>query len=353
MSAACPWTTLRSLIAVVPQHSYLFSGTLAENLRMAAPEATDEDLWRVLDSAQAEEFVRKLPQGLDAPVSQGGTNFSGGQRQRLCIARALLRRGSGVPVRRQLLGAGLRHRLPAPRGDGPLLRTATVLIVAERVATIVDAGPDPGPGRRPAGGAGNPSPAAGHPRRATGRSPRPSWCWRRPCDAVNRRSTPGPSAPAARDAQDQPLVDTPSGGRSQSLPVLSLAEAPKGGRFRWRTAGRLLGLLRPSKWRMVGVIAATCAFVVLNVAAPKLLGDATDVVVEGVVGGSFNQEKLAALLAGGVRHVPGGLRLQLDPGRPDGRRRAAPELRAAGLGGGANCTSCRPAILTSNTAGTC
>ena len=69
-----------------------------------------------------------------------------------------------------------------------------------------------------------------------------------------------------------------------------------GGRFRWRTAGRLLGLLRPSKWRMVGVIAATCAFVVLNVAAPKLLGDATDVVVEGVVGGSFNQEKLAALL---------------------------------------------------------
>jgi ATP-binding cassette subfamily B protein len=107
----------------------------------------------------------------------------------------------------------------------------------------------------------------------------------------------GTDAPAALDAQDQPLVDTPSGGRSQSLPVLSLAEAPKGGRFRWRTAGRLLGLLRPSRWLMVGVIAATCAFVVLNVAAPKVLGDATDVVVGGVVGGSFNQEMLAALLA--------------------------------------------------------
>ncbi|AOT05624.1 ABC transporter ATP-binding protein [Arthrobacter sp. U41] len=71
----------------------------------------------------------------------------------------------------------------------------------------------------------------------------------------------------------------------------------KGGRIRWRTAGRLLGLLRPSKWRMAGVLAATCAFVMLNVAAPKVLGDATDVVVEGVIGGSFNQEKLAALLA--------------------------------------------------------
>ncbi|MET1064042.1 MAG: ABC transporter ATP-binding protein [Arthrobacter sp.] len=75
-------------------------------------------------------------------------------------------------------------------------------------------------------------------------------------------------------------------------------EAPKGSRFRWRTAGRLLGLLRPSRWRMVGVIAATCAFVVLNVAAPKVLGDATDVVVAGVVGGSFDEEMLAALLAG-------------------------------------------------------
>ena len=135
-----PLDALRSLIAVVPQHSYLFSGTLAENLRMAAPAATDEDLWRVLGSAQAEEFVRKLPQGLEAPVSQGGTNFSGGQRQRLCIARALLRE---APVYLfddsfSALDYGTDHRLR--EAIGPLLRTATVLIVAERVATIVDAG---------------------------------------------------------------------------------------------------------------------------------------------------------------------------------------------------------------------
>lgn len=135
-----PLDALRSLIAVVPQHSYLFSGTLAENLRMAAPPATDEDLWRVLRSAQAEEFVRKLPLGLEAPVNQGGTNFSGGQRQRLCIARALLRE---APVYLfddsfSALDYGTDHRLR--EAMAPLLRTATVLVVAERVATIVDAG---------------------------------------------------------------------------------------------------------------------------------------------------------------------------------------------------------------------
>ncbi|HSN35131.1 MAG TPA: ABC transporter ATP-binding protein [Arthrobacter sp.] len=135
-----PLAALRSLVAVVPQHSYLFSGTLAGNLRMAAPAATDKDLWQVLDTAQAAEFVRELPLGLESPVSQGGTNFSGGQRQRLCIARALLRR---APVYLfddsfSALDYGTDYRLR--EAMAPLLHTATVLIVAERVATIVDAG---------------------------------------------------------------------------------------------------------------------------------------------------------------------------------------------------------------------
>ena len=138
--SSLPLDTLRSLIAVVPQQSYLFSGTLAGNLRMANPAATDEDLWRVLASAQAGEFVRKLPLGLEAPVNQGGTNFSGGQRQRLCIARALLRE---APVYLfddsfSALDYGTDYRLR--EAMAPLLRTATVLVVAERVATIVDAG---------------------------------------------------------------------------------------------------------------------------------------------------------------------------------------------------------------------
>ena len=107
---------------------------------MAAPAATDKDLWQVLDTAQAAEFVGELPLGLESPVSQGGTNFSGGQRQRLCIARALLRR---APVYLfddsfSALDYGTDYRLR--EAMAPLLHTATVLIVAERVATIVDAG---------------------------------------------------------------------------------------------------------------------------------------------------------------------------------------------------------------------
>ncbi len=77
---------------VVPQTAYLFSGTIASNLRYGRPDATDEEMWDALEVAQAADFVRALPDGLQAPVAQGGTNFSGGQRQRLAIARALIRR---------------------------------------------------------------------------------------------------------------------------------------------------------------------------------------------------------------------------------------------------------------------
>ncbi|MEO5780251.1 MULTISPECIES: ABC transporter ATP-binding protein [Arthrobacter] len=130
---------LRGGIAVVPQRSFLFAGTIAENLRIGSPAATDEELWQVLQTAQAGEFVQALPAGLGSPVSQGGTNLSGGQRQRLCIARALLRAApvflfdDSFSALDYQTDARLREALQ------PLRRSVTVLIVAERVATVMDA----------------------------------------------------------------------------------------------------------------------------------------------------------------------------------------------------------------------
>src|SRR5690606_16579680 len=83
---------LWSLIGLVPQKPYLFSGTVASNLRYGKPDATDEELWEALEIAQAKGFVSELEGGLDAPIAQGGTNVSGGQRQRLAIARALVKK---------------------------------------------------------------------------------------------------------------------------------------------------------------------------------------------------------------------------------------------------------------------
>ncbi len=137
---AMPLEVLRDLLAIVPQQSYLFTGTVAENLRLGSPAADEPELWQALEAAQAADFVRVLPLGLEAPVSQGGINFSGGERQRLCIARALLK---NAPVYLfddsfSALDYGTDVRLRA--AIEPLLRSATVLIVAERVSTIVDAG---------------------------------------------------------------------------------------------------------------------------------------------------------------------------------------------------------------------
>jgi ATP-binding cassette subfamily B protein len=137
---AMPLDVLRGLIAIVPQQSYLFADTVAGNLRYGAPAASEPELWQALETAQAADFVRALPLGLDTPVSQGGTNFSGGERQRLCIARALLKRAPAYLFDDSFsaLDYGTDVRLRA--AIEPLLRAATVLIVAERVSTIVDAG---------------------------------------------------------------------------------------------------------------------------------------------------------------------------------------------------------------------
>ncbi|WP_202239670.1 ABC transporter ATP-binding protein [Streptomyces sp. SN-593] len=130
---------LRGPIGLVPQAGFLFGGTVASNLRFAAPDATDEQVWRALTTAQARDFVAAMPGGLDAPIDQGGTNISGGQRQRLSIARALVR-----PSRLYLfddcfsaLDVATDARLRAALRDAT--REATVVIVAQRVSTIMHA----------------------------------------------------------------------------------------------------------------------------------------------------------------------------------------------------------------------
>ncbi len=130
---------LWSRMGLVPQTPFLFSGTVASNLRYGDPNASDDQLWEALRVAQAEDFVRDMPGGLDAPVSQGGTNVSGGQRQRLAIARALVRRPSIYLFDDSFSALDLSTDARLRRALRPWTEDAVVLVVAQRVSTIIDA----------------------------------------------------------------------------------------------------------------------------------------------------------------------------------------------------------------------
>lgn len=126
-------------IGLVPQTGYLFTGTVAENLRMGRAEVTDEDLWRALEVAQAKDFVTDMPAGLQSPLAQGGTTVSGGQRQRLAIARALVKRPRIYLFDDSFsaLDAGTDARLRAALPSAT--HGATVVIVSQRVSSIMSA----------------------------------------------------------------------------------------------------------------------------------------------------------------------------------------------------------------------
>jgi ATP-binding cassette subfamily B protein len=126
-------------IGVVPQRPYLFTGTVASNLRYGNPDATDEELWAALEVAQAADFVRDMADGLDSAIAQGGTNVSGGQRQRLAIARAIVRQPEIYLFDDSFsaLDLGTDARLRAALR--PITADAAVVIVAQRVSTIIDA----------------------------------------------------------------------------------------------------------------------------------------------------------------------------------------------------------------------
>ncbi|CAB4931175.1 MAG: ATP-binding cassette domain-containing protein [Actinobacteria bacterium] len=134
-----PQEKLWRRFGLVPQRAFLFSGTIASNVRFGRPDATDAEVWHALEVAQAAEFVRELPDLLEAPVDQGGANFSGGQRQRLAIARAIVRRpevyvfDDSFSALDYATDARLRAAL-ANDTEG-----ATVIIVAQRVSSVVGA----------------------------------------------------------------------------------------------------------------------------------------------------------------------------------------------------------------------
>ena len=126
-------------IGLIPQKPYLFSGTVADNLRHGDPDATDEQLWHALRIAQAADFVAAMPGGLGAPITQGGTNVSGGQRQRLAIARAVVRRPSIYLFDDSFSALDLATDARLRSALAPVTADSTVLIVAQRVSTIMRA----------------------------------------------------------------------------------------------------------------------------------------------------------------------------------------------------------------------
>jgi ATP-binding cassette subfamily B protein len=130
---------LWSKIGLIPQNPYLFSGTVASNLRYGKPDASEEEMWRALEIAQARDFAEAMPEGLDSPISQGGTNVSGGQRQRLQIARAVIRDPEIYVFDDSFSALDLATDARLRRALAPITRNSTIVIVAQRVSTIADA----------------------------------------------------------------------------------------------------------------------------------------------------------------------------------------------------------------------
>lgn len=134
-----PQRALRKKLAFVQQRAWLFSGTIAENLRYGNPAATDEELWRALETAQAKDFVYALPDKLNAFVAQGGTNFSGGQKQRLSIARALVKRPELYVFDDSFSALDFKTDAALRKALAAETQNSAVVIIAQRISTIIHA----------------------------------------------------------------------------------------------------------------------------------------------------------------------------------------------------------------------
>src|SRR5207248_5881015 len=131
--------SLRDTIGVVTQDSHLFHETIAENLRYARPEATDEELWTALERAQVGELIRSLPDGLDTVVGERGYRFSGGEKQRIAIARQLLKAPSVVILDEATAHLDSESEAAVQRALSEALAGRTALVIAHRLSTVRDA----------------------------------------------------------------------------------------------------------------------------------------------------------------------------------------------------------------------
>jgi ATP-binding cassette subfamily B protein len=130
---------LWSTIGLIPQRPFLFNGTVASNLRFGRDDATDEELWHALEIAQGRDFVSEMPGQLDAPIAQGGTNVSGGQRQRLAIARAIVYNPDILVFDDSFSALDLRTDARLRQALWRELPQTTKIVVAQRISTITDA----------------------------------------------------------------------------------------------------------------------------------------------------------------------------------------------------------------------
>ena len=133
------FASIYSKIGYIPQQAFLFSGTIADNLRYGKEDATDAELWQALEIAQAKDFVEKLPDGLYSMISQNGTNLSGGQKQRLCIARAIVKETLFYMFDDSFSALDFATDARLRRALKENLKNSSILIVAQRVGTIIDA----------------------------------------------------------------------------------------------------------------------------------------------------------------------------------------------------------------------